>query len=160
MRPERARWIRTCTPTALLATAGFLFAGCIVHHHHGGPPAHPAERHAHHGPPPHAPAHGYRWKHPRDHVEMVFDSEVGVYVVVGHSGVYWDGDRYVRWGDGGWTASARIGGGWVSISSGEVPQPLRTRYVSTDGKARTKGRAHPRGRAVGHGASHPAKHGY
>ena len=96
---------------ALLLGAGLLgTTGCIhVHHRHHGAHGPEVARDDHrHGPPDHAPAHGHRRKHPRHSgVEIVFDDGIGVYTVVGRSGIYWDGDRYLRWHDSSWWVSAR-----------------------------------------------------
>jgi hypothetical protein len=107
------------------------------------PPGPPARR----GPPPHAPAHGYRRKHPHDPVELVYDAEVRVYVVLGREAVYWDGRRYLRCSDGGWRVSAYIDGVWAAVSSDEVPALLVARHAAKPGKPDKRG----------HGP--PAKHG-
>jgi hypothetical protein len=114
---------------AALILAALPLAGCIVHHHHDAPvpEAHPAQP-ARHGPPPHAPAHGYRKKHPRDGVDLAYDSEVGVYVVLGRPSVYWDGERYLRWSRVGWQVTARLDGVWVSVSADAVPSSLKSRH--------------------------------
>ena len=144
----------------ILAATALLGAGCFVHHHQGAP-GHEvrAARHAGHGPPAHAPAHGYRKKHPVDRVELVFDVEVGVYAVVGRSGVYWDGDRYIEWRDGHWRVSARLDRGWASISYEGVPRALRARHPKHAHEVKAvKPGLH--GHGHGRGGGHPAKHGY
>ena len=92
-----ARVAGLCTA---LAAGAVVAAGCVHHHHHEGPApgAYPGPPPGKPGPPPHAPAHGYRRKNP-DGIEVVFDVGVGVYVVLGHDGIYWDGGRYLRWRD-------------------------------------------------------------
>jgi hypothetical protein len=142
-----ARW-------ALLALGllGLLGTGCVVHNHYGkpGPVVVEAPAHKHKGPPPHAPAHGYRRKHAPDGVELAYDDDLDVYVAVGHSGVYWHGDRYFCWRDGGWRVSAKVDGVWVSVASQEVPPRLQAKYAKEK----------PHGRGRGHGRGYPAKHGY
>jgi hypothetical protein len=134
----RRLWLGTAAIAAALP-----LAGCIVQHHHHdapAPEAHPAPPgHARQGPPPHAPAHGYRRKHPRDGVELVFDAEAGVYVVLGRPSVYWDGERYLRWSTVGWQVTARLDGVWVSVSADAVPRGLRARH-DTATKAPKPGR--------------------
>lgn len=92
-----------------------------------------------HGPPPHAPAYGYRKKHDEHHdyehehehyrqhgdVELVFDSNRGVYVVVGMPNYFfWDG-VYLRVDNGDWFASARLDGDWKPCSNDSLPPGLR-----------------------------------
>ncbi len=78
-----------------------------------------------HGPPPHAPAHGYRAKTPQG-VDVVFDTQVGVYVVVELPGNYWLDDRYYRKGASGWVVSARVDGPWTVCPSGDLPKGLQS----------------------------------
>jgi len=130
---SRSHLVRRLALGAAVLGAALPLAGCIVHHHHDSPApeAHPAPPpHARPGPPPHAPAHGYRKQHSRDGVELAYDAEVGVYVVLGRDAVYWDGERYLRWSSVGWQVTARIDGVWVSVSADVVPTGLRARYAS------------------------------
>jgi hypothetical protein len=77
------------------------------------------------GPPPHAPAHGYRAKTAQG-VELVFDRELGVFLVVGLSGTYFSGDFYYRQETGGrWERSGRLDGDWVGIVETALPPGLR-----------------------------------
>jgi hypothetical protein len=80
------------------------------------------------GPPPHAPAHGYRHKH-RDGVELVYKSDIGVYVVVGYDGHYFHKDTYYRLRDDRWQVSVRIDGKWTPVSKKKIPPGLRKRHV-------------------------------
>ena len=80
------------------------------------------------GPPPHAPAHGYRHKHP-DGVELVYKSNIGVYVVVGYSDHYFYKDRYYRLRNGSWEVSVHIDGNWKSTSEKKIPSGLQKKYV-------------------------------
>jgi hypothetical protein len=72
----------------------------------------------------------------------VFDSRIGVYIVVGHPNHYYDGKRYYRLSGQSWQVSVRLDGAWVTIASQEVPARLR-------GKPK---------KHKGHRV--PAKHGY
>jgi hypothetical protein len=132
---------------ALLAIAlGASSLACTyVEHHHHAPPPHAVE--VRQGPPPHAPAHGYRHKHPgpAGSVDLVFDSGLGVYVVVGWPGYYWHQDHYYRFVEGAWMISTRLDAGWVSCSSGKVPPGLVKKHAGPGHKGKGK---------------HPAKHGY
>ncbi len=78
-----------------------------------------------HGPPPHAPAHGYRAKTPQG-VNVVFDTQLGVYVVVDLPGSYWLDDRFFRRSSSGWTISASLDGPWQPCPSGDVPEGLQS----------------------------------
>jgi hypothetical protein len=85
----------------------------------------PQEASRGHGPPPHAPAHGYRAKTAQG-VEVVFDRELGVFVVVGVRGTYFWGDFYYRQETGGrWERSGRLDGAWVGIVEAALPPGLR-----------------------------------
>lgn len=128
----------------LLATAS---AGCVMHHyHHPRSPAVVVDRSEAGGPPPWAPAHGHRRKHPHVDVELIFDTGLGVYVVVGYPNHYWDGDHFFRWIEGRWQISADFHNGWAAVRSQNLPPGLAKKYG-----------AHP-GKGKGHGP--PAKHGY
>jgi len=134
--------VRSGLVAACLLT--LLGTGCVHHHHpHGGPViVHKAPGRGH--PPAHAPAHGHRRKHAHDSVELVFDGDLGVYVVVGHPGLYWHGDRYFVWRDGGWRVSARIDGVWVGVASQDVPVKLVARHKKKHhaARGRHRGRDH------------------
>ena len=91
----------------------------------------------HHGPPPHAPAHGYRRKqhdayrhaHHGGDVEIVFDSELGVYVVVDISGYYYLDGMYLRIEDGRWYASAHLDDDWEPCDDHALPPGLRKKHA-------------------------------
>ena len=122
------------------------------HHHHAGHggPAHPGPEvrvHERGGPPPHAPAHGYRRKHQVEHghghaeLELVFDSGLGVYVVVGLPGIYFHADHFYRQVDAGWQVSLHHDSGWVLASQRDVPPGLRGK---AHGRSQGKGKKpHP-----------------
>lgn len=81
-------------------------------------------RHYHDGPPPHAPAHGYRAKH--HHHDMVYDSRLGAYVVLGYNDHYYNDGWYFRYHDGFWQISAELGGrDWRDVDHYRVPEGLR-----------------------------------
>jgi hypothetical protein len=125
-------------------------------------PGHPPvveEEHGHGGPPPWAPAHGYR--HHQEHayqsrageVELVFDSGLGVYAVVGFPNYYyWDGS-YLRIESGQWLTAAYLDAPWAPCPADRIPGGLRAKSGNGDhghGKA-----DHGKGHGHGHGA---AKH--
>ena len=134
---------RAALVTLALSASGLTACISVSHHHtHRAPGAGPHE--ARGGPPPHAPAHGHRHEQHthRGGVDLIFDSGLGVYVVVGWPDHYWHRDRYYRFADGGWMISARIDGGWATCASSRVPGGLQKK--------------HARGKQ-GHW-KHPAKH--
>lgn len=74
------------------------------------------------GPPPHAPAHGYRQKH--GHVELQFDTGLGVYVVLGRPYHYYHDGYYYNYRDG-WYLSRELRGPWYHIDRKRLPPGLR-----------------------------------
>ena len=74
------------------------------------------------GPPPHAPAHGYRHKH--GDVVLAYESDLGIYVVVGHEGYYFHKGDYYRSHKGKWQTSADVKGPWKKISDSKLPNGL------------------------------------
>ena len=75
-----------------------------------------------HGPPPHAPAHGYRAKH--QNCDLVYDSGLSVYTVVGHRGCYYRDSRYYRRSGSSWQISSSIKGPWRTTTISSVPNGL------------------------------------
>jgi len=146
------------TGLLLLSLSGL--GGCI-HHHYSSPSPDVHARKG--GPPPHAPAHGHRRKH-HDGIELVYDSEIGVYVVVGRSHHYHDGRSYFRWIGGEWMMSVRMDDGWVAVGSTDVPTRLAARHGKHHGRGGSHGHVKSNGKAIkpghGHGKAHPAKHGH
>lgn len=90
-----------------------------------------------HGPPPHAPAHGHRHKH-RSGVELIYDSGLSVYIVVGLADHYFFDGHYYRFHDSQWQTSTHISkGSWGPASRGSLPPGLRGKGK---GRGRGKGR--------------------
>lgn len=123
---------------SLCAVVGFVtFMGC-----HAVVPAPPAPVVVHQpGPPSHAPAHGHRRKH-ESGVELRFDSRLDVYVVLGHTDLYFHDGAFIRFRNGTWQVSASLGGPWEYKPAGWVPPGLRAKHHARAGKQR---------------GSHPAK---
>jgi hypothetical protein len=89
------------------------------------------------GPPPHAPAHGHRHRHRG--VELVYDSDCGVYVVIGLSSHYYSRDRYYRFGENQWEVGVSLKGPWKSISRNDLPKGLRNmKKVTGEARGRLK----------------------
>lgn len=99
------------------------------------------------GPPPHASAHGYRRKHPQDDVALVFDSGLGVYVVVDTPDCWWIDTGFYRWREGVWYRGLHVSGPWTQIVLDSVPPGLRG-YAgqSANGPGRGKGNGPPASR--------------
>jgi hypothetical protein len=77
-------------------------------------------------------------------VDLVFDSGLGVYVVVGIPGrYYWDG-YYLRFDSDRWYASIDLDGDWEPRSEGKLPPGLQKKH-------------HKAKAAHKHKNSHPAK---
>jgi hypothetical protein len=80
------------------------------------------------GPPPHAPAHGYRHRHARDDVTLVYDADLDVYVVTGYEACYFSAGQYFRDTGTAWEWSVSIEGPWKVVEhNSDVPPGLRHR---------------------------------
>lgn len=121
---------------ALASLVGVPLAGCVV-------VGAPAGRHYDSGPPPHAPAHGYRMKH-HGH-EHVYDSELGVYVVLGLSNVWFLDGSYFRIAGDRWEVSVGAPGPWRVAAVSAVPLRLYQKR-------------HPHGEPPGLAKKHGGKH--
>ena len=157
------RFVRSISLLVALAGCGGVLACGPVHSvtvGKGGPPpaGPPVIREGHgHGPPPWAPAHGYRHKHQRAYqhlgttVDLVFDSGLGVYVVVGiPNSYYWDG-FYLRLDAGHWVRAPYLDAHWAPCPADRIPGGLRAK---AHGRGQGKAKGHRKG--PWHGA---AKHG-
>jgi hypothetical protein len=79
-------------------------------------------------PPPHAPANGYRYQHPVDHVVLVFNSGLSLYVVSGHPDYYFSTGSYYRVSGDAWYRATRIDGPWIVTSYASIPVGLHKKY--------------------------------
>ncbi len=89
-----------------------------------------------HGPPPHAPAHGYRHKHQDHGVELVYDSGLGVYVVVELPNHFYFEGHYYRHRESQWEIGVHVDGPWEVVVEESLPKGLRGKK----GKGKPKGR--------------------
>ena len=106
------------------------------HHEPSGPVVHQP------GPPPHAPAHGYRRKHAQSGAEMQFDSQLGVYVVLGQTELYFSDGFFIRIRSGVWEFSASMNGPWEVRAAASVPPGLRSKkHAKKPGRGRGHGPA-------------------
>ena len=131
-----------CALTALALLLGCFHPHAYARHGHGRHA--PVVVHAP-DPPPHAPAHGYRHKHAHHGVELVFDSALGVYAVMGLADHFFYDGHYYRQLAGGWEMSVRIDGGGAVASHAKLPRHLPKRAYRHHKKHHKHGQ-------------HPAKH--
>jgi hypothetical protein len=112
--------MRSALVAVSLAALVLSSTGClVVDGGHRGPPPRAV------GPPPHAPAHGYRHKH-HGH-DLVFDSDLGVYVVVGLPDLWFFDGSYFRWYGERWEIGVDVGGPWRAARLESVPVKLRNK---------------------------------
>lgn len=123
---------KNCLIAALLISTGIAISACGSSVHHTQT-ADLEINEKHTGPPPHAPAHGYRHKHP-DGRELVYKSEIGVYVVVGYPDYYFHKDKYYRLNDGSWEVSFNVKKDWAPVSDKKLPHGLRNKKVCKKNK--------------------------
>lgn len=81
------------------------------------------------GPPAHAQAHGYHRKYASD-VELVYDSECGVYVVVGFPNHYFYNEHFYRLCGTEWEVSLTLDSGWAPVSEDRLPPGLQKKKVA------------------------------
>lgn len=96
------------------------------------------------GPPAHAPAHGYRRKHVHG-MELVFDSSLGLYVVVGLSDHYYHDGYFFRLHSGIWERCPKPDGHWKVVSDNSLPIGLQAK-VKVNRNSRVKGNGKGKGR--------------
>jgi len=99
------------------------------------------------GPPAHAPAHGYRRKHVQG-VEVVFDSGLGVYVVVGLTDHYYHDGYFFRLHSGIWESCPQPDGHWKVVSANSLPIGLQAK-AKVNSKSNNRGRGKGNGKAKG-----------
>jgi hypothetical protein len=85
------------------------------------------------GPPPNAPARGYQHEQSGG-IQLVFDSNIGVYVVSGYTEHYYYHNRYYRWNNGSWQTSTKINRGWGSAPERTIPPGLRKSHGHEKGR--------------------------
>ena len=115
----------------LISCALLVASGCAVY------PAHYHDERSY-GPPPHAPAHGYRAKY-QNH-ELVYDSRLGAYIVVGLPDYYFYDGHYYRHDHDSWYYSRYIDRDWHGYNERKLPPGLAKKYHDDDnGRGRGKG---------------------
>lgn len=117
----------------ILICVSLILASCALHH--PSPSSHSSDNKLSYGPPPHAPAHGYRRKHQHG-IELVYNSGLGVYVIVGFPNHYYCEDHYFRLSGDQWEISPHIKGPWILASDEVLPYGLKVK-----GKGKAKGKS-------------------
>ncbi len=59
----------------------------------------------------------------------MFDSQLGVYLVVGRPHYYFSSGRYLRIRDGVWQVSGQLERGWRRTPTENVPKGLRSKHA-------------------------------
>jgi hypothetical protein len=148
------RFVRSISLLVAAAGCGGLLACGPVHSVTVGrgdpPPSGPPVVHEGngHGPPPWAPAHGYRRKHQRAYqhgertVDLVFDSGLGVYIVVGVPNYYYWNGMYIRLNAGSWYRAPYLDARWSPCPNDELPGNLRSKTAKDKGRGKGKAKGH------------------
>ena len=102
------------------------------------------------GPPAHAPAHGYRHKQVCG-VELVFDTGLGLYVVVGHPDHYYCDGHFYRFVGGVWQTSVEFHSGWIVTTGKPLPSGLRGIHAKSNGNGNGKGKSKGQSKPVARG---------
>ena len=124
---------------ALIAATGLTSSACTFVVPAQRVPAQPTVVYKQ-GPPPHAPAHGYRHKQ-RD-CDLVYDSGLSAYIVVGVTATWFVDGVYFRLRGDYWEQASASRGPWVSVQLASVPYGLK--------KARGNGKGHGKSHGNGH----------
>jgi len=127
---------------SMFISSALTMSGCAVY---------PAQPYGYgYGPPPHAPAHGYRYKY-HDH-DLIYDANLGVYVVIGFTDYYFLDDYYYRHRYDGWYYTRDFDRDWRPYRDNRLPPGLAKKYRDHDrdndhdqGHDRDNDRDHDRG---------------
>lgn len=147
---ERRKFVRNC----LLFLSSLGLAAC-QHEYREEPFGRPVRRR---GPPPFAPAHGYRHRYRRG-LDLVFDTGLGVYLVVGARRTYFYQGRFYRFRGGEWETSRDYDETWRRSRARRLPRNLRRRAGRWTEDRRGRGRDRDRRRRGGPPPGAP-RHGY
>jgi hypothetical protein len=69
----------------------------------------------------------------RGGMQLVYESNMGVYVVSGYTEHYYYHGRYYRWNNDSWQASSNINRGWAKAPEKTVPPGLRKTHSRENG---------------------------
>jgi len=92
-----------------------------------------SRKHGHHAahPPPAHPRHGHRHSHAG--VELVFNSDLGVYLVVDRHNHFYTEGRFYRYAYDGWQISTELEGGWHQVARPSLPPGLAKKHKPDKG---------------------------
>jgi hypothetical protein len=124
----------TILPGMIFLCVWFIATSCSQHQHAGVYST--SKNKKVNGPPPHAPANGYRHKHQHG-VELVYNAELGVYVVIGFPDHYFYEGHYFRRDGEDWEISMHIKGPWIIAANDVLPSGLK---LNGKGKEKAKGK--------------------
>jgi hypothetical protein len=85
-------------------------------------------------------------------VDLVFDSGLGVYMVVGFPDYYYWNGVYLRVDAGQWVQAPYLDAHWTPFPADHVPGGLRAR-ADEPGKGNARGHGKGNGHGHGHGAA-------
>ena len=113
--------LKTLAIVLFMLTSAMVLSSCAVVevHEHG-------HKHKHKKPPPHAPAHGYRHKHKKH--ELEYNSDLGIYVVLGLPNYYFIDGIYYKHTDHGWYSSHDAEKDWKKYTKDVLPGKLDKKY--------------------------------
>jgi hypothetical protein len=110
---------------SVLIGSALAMSGCAVYPEH--------DHRSGYGPPPHAPANGYRYKY-YDH-DLMYDSGLGVYIVVGVPDFYFIDGLYYRHSHDGWYYSREYDRDWQPYKEDhdhKLPPGVAKKYRDRD----------------------------
>lgn len=110
----------------ILAGSALTLSGCAVYPAHSG---YVYEQYSN-GPPPYAPAHGYRSTYNAHN--MVYDSHLGVYVLLGLPDQYYYDNVYYRYNSKNWYYRHNDKDKWRKYDKRKLPPGLARKYQDND----------------------------
>jgi hypothetical protein len=102
---------------AVMSATVLLMSGCAVY-----PQGHAQKTN---GPPAQAPAHGYKHKH-HGH-QLVYDTSLGAYIVIGQPNIYFYNNHYYKHSNDRWYYSVEPNN-WQHYKDNKLPSGLSNKY--------------------------------
>ena len=95
-----------------------------AHHDHVSHGLHQLQHHGNHNPVDHTPInHGDR-RHHQGH-ELIYNSAIGVYLVINQTDIYFHNNRYFRHHRGAWQSAKHLNNTWQAARHKNLPHKLR-----------------------------------